>query len=164
MTAALLQASAPAAAAARPQQAAAQLPGPLAGMHWAERYIGLAWTPEHDCWAFVRRVWADEYGWDVPPLDLGQHVPAVYARAATELEGALQWLPVAGTDCTDGDAVVMGRAGRATHIGVCAIVDGQRWLLHCLRGAGVVCHPPDRLRQHDLRILRCWRHPSRAEG
>ena len=147
-------------------QAAPQAPATAAGTaHWAAPYIGEPWTTEHDCWAFVRRVWAEEFGWEVPELGLQarQHHPANYARLAGALEHDLAWLPIRMAQATDGDAVVMGRGTVATHIGLCVLADGRRRVLHCLRGVGVVCEVGDDLWRHHLQVLRCWRHPSRAD-
>lgn len=134
-----------------------------ANSHWAERWLGEPWSTSRDCWAFAREVWLADFGWNLPAVALSSHAAAVTGQMARALEIGLQWQAIDAGQAADGDAAVMGRhQQQASHVGLWVLVDGHRRVLHCRRGAGVVCNTPDELSRAGLAVQRSWRHPSRC--
>jgi hypothetical protein len=110
-------------------------------MHWAVQYIGLPWVKDgvgpdaYNCWSFVRWVQAEHYGRKLPVIphpDDDRDLCALF-RGHPEHR---RWQVVDSPK--DGDLVQMRRRVDPWHIGVWVDIDGGK-LLHCARGAGVVC-------------------------
>lgn len=97
--------------------------------HWATALIGLPWSPQHDCWWLVRKVFAERYGIQLPPVrvgDLGDVTNVAAIRQASQDSG---WCPAEG-DPTDGDIALMRGMDGARHVGVIIETRQGRRLLH----------------------------------
>lgn len=110
-------------------------------MDWFARYVGLPFGDgpgQVNCWALVRRVYADRLGVDLPPY--GEISARDLARIARAMEGGKDdgW-----TECgPEPLAVVLMRSARGgqrvVHVGV--MVDGQR-VLHVEEAAAAAVVP-----------------------
>lgn len=127
--------------------------------HWAEKYIGEPWVAGvNDCWIFLRLVYREQYGLLLPPVaDVSALSALACARAFTQHELRGEWQPV--DHPRDGDAALIGKSSRPSHVGIC--VSGK--ILHCLRGPGVVLQDRQALANSGLRVLSWHRHQSRCE-
>lgn len=124
-------------------------------MTWANQYIGQPWIAgEHDCWAFARRVWREQYGWDVPAVDVDALSRLDSARAMQAPSMYADWQGTAAPG--EGDAVLMGRSSRAAHVGVWTGEAGGG-IVHNVQGIGVIFTPPERLQDMGLRVLQYYR-------
>jgi len=104
--------------------------------HWASAYIGQPWQPQaHDCWAFCRRVWREQFGLEVPAIDVDASRLAVVARAFRDHAERRHWDEV--TEPREGDAVLMAHCRHPSHVGIWIDADGGG-VLHCQDGPGVI--------------------------
>lgn len=105
--------------------------------HWAADYIGLPWVAgESDCWSFARRIWAERFGWDVPPLSVDPANARAGRRALAAPPEDSGWRRVERPQ--EGDAALMAMGLRPCHVGVWIEPDGMGGILHSVEGAGVV--------------------------
>lgn len=128
---------------------------PLSESHWAAAEIGLPWVAGFsDCWSFARRIWAERFGWEVPPVpvDPGDPRAARHALAATPEDAG--WVQVIRP--AEGDAVLMGRGAWPAHVGIWIEPD-VTGILHSIEPAGVIFTPPDRLAGLGYRIIGFYR-------
>lgn len=125
--------------------------------HWAACYIGLPYDPVSDhCWAFARRVWREQFGWDVAELDVDATDPRQLRRDFVSHPEFGQWRGVQGgvERAVEGDAVIVARGQRPCHIGIWitpAIV------LHAVEGVGGIATPLPRLSDLGYRLHGLWR-------
>lgn len=104
--------------------------------HWALRYIGDPWiSGEHDCWAFVRRVWREQFGLDVAAVDVDACNRLACMRAFSGHDERSNWHNV--DEPREGDAVLLAQGQHPSHVGVWVDVDGGG-VLHCAEGMGVM--------------------------
>ena len=123
--------------------------------HWIESYLGQPWVAhEHDCWSFARRVWHERFAIDVPVVAFDAR-SALACRRALEQQPERQNWQSTGVPA-EGDAVLMGKNARPSHVGVWIAADGGR-VLHCLEGAGVVCNDLTSLKTAGWRVLGFYR-------
>ncbi len=126
--------------------------------HWAHAYIGDAWDARtHDCWVFVRRVWAEQFGRTVPAVDFDAASALDCRRALAQRPERDNWIEVATP--AEGDAVLMAKGRHPCHVGVWVATDGGR-VLHCLQGHGVVCQDVTALRLMGLRVTGYYRRAA----
>lgn len=131
---------------------------PTEGLHWAAGYLGRAWVPgEHDCWGFVRAVWRERWGLEVPALAVDAQRVMACARAVAAEREAPVWRPVESGQAREGDAVLLARGGYPTHVGLWLELGG---VLHCLQGVGVVFTPVGQLAAQGWPHRRLYRHRS----
>lgn len=104
--------------------------------HWAEQYIGDAYDPQtHDCWAFCRRVWAEQFALTVPVVTVnGSNLRAI-TRAFSHHEERALWAAVEVPQ--EGDAVLLAHSKYPSHVGIWVTADGGG-VLHCQDPMGVV--------------------------
>lgn len=124
--------------------------------HWSAAYIGTPWVPgSSDCWSFARMVWRERFGWEVPPWggDPSELRHAMVALAAAPHQP--DWAPV--TEAAEGDAVLMGRSARPSHVGIWVTPPDGVGVLHSVERAGVVFTPSGRLPAMGLRLLGLYR-------
>ncbi len=124
--------------------------------HWATTYIGDDWiSGEHDCWGFARRVWREQFGWDVP------QVPSISlladAKALSSHPERHNWTGVVTPK--EGDAVLMGFGHRPHHIGIWCDADGGG-VLHAVEGSGVIFQRPTALATAGWNILTLHRRAA----
>lgn len=123
--------------------------------HWAEQYIGAPWIAgEHDCWAFARRVWREQFALDVPPVDVDACNRLACSRAFEGHDEKTHWQPILKPN--EGDAALIGKSSRASHVGLYADVNGGA-ILHCVQGHGVVCQDITSLKLAGWRVLGYYR-------
>lgn len=126
--------------------------------HWAARYIGEPWVAGvHDCWAFVRRVYSEQYGRDLPPIDVDACSRLACAREFAANPERQQWTLVESPH--EGDAVLMGKNKRAAHVGLWVDIGGGG-VLHCVEGAGVILTYRGALRGLGWNILGFYRRSA----
>lgn len=103
---------------------------------WPTQYIGDPWVRyHHDCWAFVRRVWHEVFGLDVPSVDVDA-LSALSVRRVLSNHAELQnWEKIQGP--VEGCGVLMSQGKRASHVGIWADSD-YGGVLHCVKGRGVI--------------------------
>lgn len=126
--------------------------------HWAEHYIGAPWVAgDHDCWAFARRVWRERFGLVVPAVDVDATNRMACGRAFQGHPERDCWTRVDRP--VEGDAVLLGKSGRPSHVGVW-VEAGPGAVLHCVQGAGVVCNDPTALALAGWRVLGWYRRAA----
>ena len=120
--------------------------------HWAEKYIGEPWVAgENDCWAFARKVWREQFGLDVPAVDVDACNRLACSRAFAAHDERGSWQQVEQPQ--EGDAALIGQSERPSHVGI--FVDGG--ILHCVQGAGVVFSAIPALNNSGWRVLAWYR-------
>jgi cell wall-associated NlpC family hydrolase len=87
----------------------------------------------NDCWHFFRRVQLERFGRDVPTVDVDGLSTLACAKAFERHEERGDWSIV--TLPQEGDAVLMGRGKRPTHVGIYVDANGGS-VLHCTANAG----------------------------
>lgn len=123
--------------------------------HWALQYIGEPWVAgEHDCWAFVRRIWRDHFGLDVPAVDVDACNRLACVRAFSGHAERASWHNVATPQ--EGDAVLLSQSKHPSHVGVWIDADGGG-VLHCIEGTGVVFQTVSSLRAAGWHTLEFYR-------
>jgi len=101
--------------------------------HWAEKYIGEPWIAgENDCWSFARKVWREQFGIDVPMVDVDACSRIACSRAFQNHDERGSWIPV--TAPQEGDAALIGKSTRPSHVGIFV----ENGVLHSVQGVGVV--------------------------
>lgn len=85
--------------------------------HWASQYIGLPWVAgSSDCWSFARRVWRERFSWDVAAVDVDAAYRLQSLKAFDAHPEYANWQVV--THPQEGDACLMGKSERPSHIGI----------------------------------------------
>ncbi len=109
--------------------------------HFANKYIGLPWVAgqqgpdSFDCWGFVRYVLKEEYGYDVPCVNVN---PECLRDVLVAFRTDLAFTAFEEVDAPqDGDVVLMRQAKHPVHAGLWLDIDGGG-VLHSVRGNGVV--------------------------
>lgn len=126
--------------------------------HWSADHIGRPWVPGiSDCWSFAREVWAQRFGWTVPPIMVDPSDLRAAVRALSDPGGA-GWNRV--EQPVEGDAVLMGRAARPCHVGIWIEPPEGGGILHSVERTGVIFTPPGRLAQMGLNQLGLWRRAA----
>jgi hypothetical protein len=122
--------------------------------NWPLRYIGDEWiSGSHDCWGFVRRVWAECFGLDVPVIDVDAINPLTVRREFRSQAERENWEVC---DWEEGCAVLMGKSQRPCHVGVWTWMD-RGGVVHCVEGSGVIFTAPSALLSMGYHILGCYR-------
>ena len=123
--------------------------------HWALRYIGDPWVAqEHDCWAFARRVWREQFGMEVPAIDVDACNMLACVRAFSSHPEKARWYHV--DTPKEGDAVLLSQSKHPSHVGVWIDADGGG-VLHCIEGGGVVFQTVSSLRVSGWHTLEFYR-------
>lgn len=120
--------------------------------HWAEKYIGEPWTPgDNDCWAFARKVWREQFGIEVPVVDVDACNRMSCSRAFAGHDEKASWQKVDVPQ--EGDAALIGKSARPSHVGI--FVNGG--ILHCVQHAGVIFSNLTALSLSGWRVLGWYR-------
>ena len=121
--------------------------------HWVTNYIGMEWTAgDNDCWGFFRRVQLDQFGRDVPVVDVDSMSRLAATRALEGHDERSNWQPVETPQ--DGDAVLMGKGKHPCHIGLWA----AGGVLHCVEHIGVIHQPTFALAMTGWKTVSYYRH------
>lgn len=91
--------------------------------HWAASHIGRAWSPEFDCWAFVREVFQDRHG-----IALPEHAAGVLILNGARNDTGLR--PHEDDGGQEGDMVLMRTGAGKRHVGVMTFANGRLGVLH----------------------------------
>ena len=109
--------------------------------YFANKYIGRPWVAgaqgpnSFDCWGFVRYVLKEEYGYDVPQVNVN---PECLRDVLMAFRTDLAFTAFEEVDAPqDGDVVLMRQAKHPVHAGLWLDIDGGG-VLHSVRGNGVV--------------------------
>ena len=109
--------------------------------HFANKYIGRPWVAgaqgpgSFDCWGFARYILKQEYGHDVPPVNINPDNLRDVLHAFKNDLAFQSFYEVVKPH--DGDVVLMRQAKNPVHAGIWLDVDGGG-VLHCCRNSGVV--------------------------
>ena len=126
--------------------------------HWTRQYLGRPWAEgRHDCADLVAVVAREQFSVSVTLPSERE-----WRRKAPEDIASLgeEWAyPV--DQPHDGDCVLMKITGSVrdlgSHIGIFAAINGQRWVLHCLAGAGTILTELRMLPHHQLELVGFYR-------
>jgi hypothetical protein len=122
---------------------------------WPIKYIGEPWIRgEHDCWCFARRVWLEQFGIDVPPVDVDALSTLSVMRTIRDGDHLLSWTKI--NEPEEGCGVLMGKSDRPSHVGIWSGLDGGK-ILHCVQGRGVVFTGMQSLQIMGYRVLGWYR-------
>jgi len=123
--------------------------------HWAAQYLGLPWIAgERDCWAFFREVQREQFGRDIPAVDVDVYSAVSVMRTLQNAPERTLWTHVMVP--RQGDGVLMAQNNRPSHVGVWLEVDGGA-VLHCAEGFGVLCQSVPSLRAAGWSGISYWR-------
>lgn len=106
--------------------------------HWAHQYIGREYIEGvYDCAALLEDVQQNVFHRNVEfPKERKSHVILSAKTIDEHKDTYLE--PVSAEEAKDGDVVLMVSRGRLSHIGVLAVIDGMRYVLHNLKSSGNV--------------------------
>jgi hypothetical protein len=122
---------------------------------WAAQYIGDPWIAgEHDCWGFARRVWREQFGIEVPAIDVDALNKLHVVRAFAEHPQRDKWERIETP--IEGAGVLMGKSDRAAHVGIWTEESGGG-IVHCVEGVGVVFNQVTSLNINGWRVLGWYR-------
>lgn len=120
--------------------------------------VGREWDAQHfDCWAFVRLVYLQSYGIDLPilpgvnPEDCNESARAVL-RVSKSGEWSRTMYPFPG------DCVLMTKRSRPHHVGVFLFESGRPIIAHCDSISGSVCQTLSQLMAHGWGGFMYYRH------
>lgn len=126
--------------------------------HWASDYIGDPYDAQtHDCWAFCRRVWAEQFNLAVPVVSVSAHSLRAITRAFSRHAERDLWTPVDTPQ--EGDAVLLAHSRYPSHIGIWVDADGGG-VLHCQHPMGVVFSRRDALARAGWARLQFYRRTA----
>lgn len=121
--------------------------------HWTERWIGRPWIAgQEECWDFLRRVSAEEFGRTIPALPVLAADPRAVRRAFETGAERAAWEETARP--VDGDAVLMAAGRRPCHVGL-FVAPGR--VLHSVEGAGAILTPLAALDRLGYRVVGIYR-------
>ncbi len=111
-----------------------------------EKYLSLKWTEEFNCWAFIRHITKEEFGWDIPDFWKSGISSDEAIISASE---SPQWQKV--EEPKEGIFIILSHGQQGNdHIGM--MID-EFDFIHNRAGIGVVIEPLER-----------WRKRSRVKG
>lgn len=125
-------------------------------MSWAADYIGTPWVAGlSDCWHFARRVWREQFGWDVPAVIADATDARAVRRAFAVGHEGSGWRPIRAP--AEGDAVLMAMGRHPCHVGVWLPDAAGPACLHSVEGAGVILTPMSLLPALGYRVVGLYR-------
>jgi hypothetical protein len=98
--------------------------------HWAEKYLGVKWTPDQDCFYWFQRIQAMEFGRDIENIQRSANkiLSASHLMSNDNIAGGYGWIK---TDTPiEGDAVFLSKRVRPHHIGTVAMIDKKIKVVH----------------------------------
>lgn len=131
----------------------------MTAAHWGEKYIGLPWVNgaqgpnSFDCWGFVRYVYSQEKGVDLPVFEIDADKPLAIRHAISDERARSRWVPVDFLSLEPFDVLLLSQANHPDHVGVWS----GSGLLHCIREAGVVHQTRQSLYRAGWNIVSCYR-------
>ena len=131
--------------------------------HWASNYIGLRWEEgsdgpnSYDCWSLARHILVTYYNTPLPNLRLS-NFDVRKTRIALRDDGDYnKWEEVNTGPLKDGDCILLSGTQAFSHVGVVLRVNGSFWVMHSLKGSGVVFQEYDKLFQMGWRQRKLYR-------
>lgn len=141
-------------------------------MIWVYKYLGKPWSRDgvgpdsYNCWNLVRAVHRERFGRELSDFEYepGSGVSRKFASQDVEMEKLGNWVKVDSP--IEGDAVLLGRAHRACHVGVWvgAAAPGPGYVLHSVqpsysvKGGGVCAQTIASLKCHGWGFMEVYRH------
>ena len=124
--------------------------------------IGREWDAQRfDCWAFVRLVYSQAYGIDLPILPgVNPENCNESARAALRLALAGDWIKV--DQPRPGDCILMTKRTRPHHVGIYLSESGRAIVAHCDTASGSVCQTLSQLSSQGWGGFIYYRHKDLA--
>jgi len=129
--------------------------------HWSDKYIGLPWTKEQDCFFLVKEVQEKEFGRDIlvdiPYFQMCKNPALSIAKLLTneqfvkELKTAHWYV---ADKASDGDILFLSQRAFPHHVGIAAFIDQRMEVLHSLDGIGVLRSTMLSLRANAWKITR----------
>lgn len=106
--------------------------------HWSAQFVGRPYVEgSYDCAALLEDVQQNIFHRNVDfPKERKSHV-ILSAKTIDEHKDAYLE-PIPAEEAQEGDVVLMVSRGRLSHIGVLAVIDGIRYVLHNLKSSGNV--------------------------
>lgn len=98
-------------------------------MHWAAKYIGLRWSPEHNCWWLVREIFRDRHGIDMPELGIGELQVADNVAVIKQAASTSGWRRINDKPREDDVLLCRDVIGKR-HVGWIVEAQGRIKLLH----------------------------------
>lgn len=121
--------------------------------HWSSQYIGRPYVDgTYDCAHLLADVQQNVFHRRVEfPIERADHI---FLTARKIDEHKTHYLePITEEEAQDGDVVLMVCLGRLSHIGVLAVIDGVRYVLHNLKSSGnVALHRIRDLERYALKL------------
>lgn len=128
--------------------------------HWATKYIGQRWKKgTHDCWAFCRKVEREQFGIEIPDIEIDSNNILAVVRHLNGNQEKNNWVEV--TDLQEGDVLYMSMGNQPHHVGIYVQIDGGG-VLHCIEGAGVIFTKLADIAAMSYNIIAIYRHKSVA--
>ena len=135
---------------------------------WAAEQVGTPWTPDFNCWALVRKFFADRHGVTMPDVAIGDLSDAALDNVSAIKRAAMAsgWRRIEG-DARADDLVLMRTPSGRRHIGLCVGLGAQTYVLHnngCMTAMGacgmVEVESLDDLMRDGFSGFEAWRHWS----
>jgi hypothetical protein len=127
---------------------------------WIDGYVGQEWVlRDHDCWGFFRKVQREQFGIEVPEMDVDSASPLQTRHAFKEATERARWVPVESP--RHGDGVLMGKNPRPSHVGVFVETPAPA-VLHCVENIGVLVQSLSSLKAMGWTVCGFYRHVDRA--
>lgn len=124
--------------------------------HWANKYIGQAYTLRHDCYYWFCRILREQFNRDVVLSGLSC---ALSLKERTKIMSSGAWAQFGYSIVEkpqEGDAVFLGNGRVPHHIGIVIYVGAKMMILHALEGSGVVASDRFALKTNNLNIMSVW--------
>lgn len=106
--------------------------------HWTDAYIGKPYQEgTYDCAHLLVDVQVNVFHRRVNiPVERAQHIFLTARKIDEHRETYLE--PITEEESQEGDVILMVSRGRLSHIGVLAVIDGIKYVLHNLKSSGNV--------------------------
>jgi len=131
--------------------------------HWTDKYIGRPYSSDYDCAHLLVDVNRETFHRNVDiPVERTDHIFKLSAQIDENKTHFLE--PVEESEAKDGDAILMICLGRLNHIGILAIINGVKYVLHNVKSTGnVTLHRLKDLERYNLQIEGFYRVKEQDE-
>ncbi|CAB4122147.1 Endopeptidase, NLPC/P60 domain containing protein [uncultured Caudovirales phage] len=130
--------------------------------HWANEYMGITWSnggnskqEGFDCWNLVRTIQREQFGIDVPVIDVDAYKIKDCVVAFSTHGELKNWDKVEVPQ--EGDCVLMSQNKRPTHIGVWLDEQGGG-IIHSVQGVGVIFTTESHIQSMNYNVLGYYRY------
>lgn len=134
--------------------------------HWTETYIGRPYSDDYNCAHLLVDVQRNVFNRNVNiPIESESQVFLLSKQIDDKKKTYLT--PIEATEIQDGDVVLMKSRGRLNHIGILAVINGMKFVLHNVKSTGnVTLHRLKDLEKYALSVegfYRCVEDLSATE-